>query len=380
MEKQKYYFGGSALIDFQRELHTLAPKTIFLLRGKKSYELCGAKKVIEEICAIERIKVVEWYEFEENPKIEDAKHGVSLLQESGADVIVACGGGSVLDMAKLVRFASSYKGDLTKASFEKTNELIPLFAIPTTAGTGCEATPFAVCYKDRIKYSVEHKDMLPNFAIVYPPFTFENSAKLTASTGFDALAQAIEAYWNKNSTPEADCYALKAIELIYPNLPKAVLCNDNTTRACLSQGAYFAGKAIAITKTTAPHAFSYAFTTYCSYAHGHAVALTFPFFLWLNATQFHQCLQNGIDEDVYSKKMEKLLEMLGMDATAALNQFETYINRIGLICKGCNHENLDYLLSLVNLQRLGNNPVKITPEIVESLHKYLERVIAERQK
>lgn len=72
--------------------------------------------------------------------------------------------------------------------------------------------------------------------------------------------------------------------------------------------------------------------------------------------------------------------MLGMNAATALNQFETYINRIGLICKGCNHENLDYLLSLVNLQRLGNNPVKITPEIVESLHKYLERVIAERQK
>lgn len=371
MKSQTFYFGENALDEFQKELHCLSLKAIFLIRGKNAYKICGAKAVLERIFSEERIHVYEWFDFQENPKIEDLVKGVEFLRSSKASAIIACGGGSVLDMAKLVRFSNSYDGELTGSSFEKSRELLPLFALPTTAGTGCETTPFAVCYKDKAKYSVEHEDIRPDFAVVYPSFTYCNSTYLTACTGFDALAQAIEAYWNKNNTPESDQYALKAIDLIYHNLPKLLSSNNEKYRNLLSEGAYYAGKAIAITKTTAPHAFSYAFTTYCGYPHGHAVSLTFPFFLELNAIRFHQRLQCGIDETLYAHRMKILLDKLDIIPTTALEQATIYVKNIGLHVKGFNHYEIKYLLSKVNLQRLGNNPVKITDDIIDKLYAYL---------
>ena len=120
--------------------------------------------------------------------MEDLERGLLLLQQCKPDIIIAIGGGSVLDMAKLLRFFYSYSGDYIGKEFTKERSLLPLIVLPTTAGTGSEATRFAVLYKDGIKYSVEHNDILPNFAIIYPLFTYTNTKYLTACTGFDALA------------------------------------------------------------------------------------------------------------------------------------------------------------------------------------------------
>lgn len=204
MNNQAVYYGTESLSYLQNRVGNFISKRIFLLRGKKSYVECGAQEILEKIFSNNHIEVIEWKDFSENPKIEDVEKGTSILQDSGAPLIIAIGGGSVIDMAKLIRYAFSYRGDIITGDVTKTKELIPLIALPTTAGTGCESTPFAVCYKDHVKYSVEHPDILPDCALIYPPFTYKNSPYLTACTGFDALAQAIEAYWNVNATPESD--------------------------------------------------------------------------------------------------------------------------------------------------------------------------------
>lgn len=377
MNNQKFFFGHDALGGLQRYLHILNTNKVFIIRGKKSYVTCGARTAINEILTVEGNTAVEWCDFEENPKIEDVAHGLQLLQSSNAEAIIACGGGSVIDMAKLVRFRYSYDGDLTKGDFIKRRDVLPLFAVPTTAGTGCEATPFAVCYKECVKYSVEHKDMLPDYAIVYPPFIYGNPAYLTACTGFDALAQAIEAYWNVNATPESDRYAEKAMYMLWNNLPMAVKNPTNSVRERMAEAAYLAGKAIAITKTTAPHAFSYAFTTYCGIPHGHAVSLTFPFFFSLNILEKgDSVLRNSMNKEQYFVKIKELRGLLGLGKCKDCRQYLTeYINHIGLGRPDYGNTNINGLLSLVNIQRLQNNPVIVTDEIVSKLEKFLKSEI-----
>ena len=321
-------------------------KHVFIVRGTNSYIFCGAAEVMNEVC--KGLRMSEFADFSVNPKDVEAQKGMQLLLDAKPDVMIAIGGGSVMDMAKLIRHYATERG-----------YIVPLWAIPTTAGTGAEATHFAVVYKDGVKHSMEADDILPDAAILYPPFTYGNNAYLTACTGFDALAQAIEAFWNPNATEESDTHALRAISYIHSALPKCVASLDDTRlRDDLLKGAYWAGRAINITKTTAPHAFSYAFTTHCGYPHGHAVAITFPFFAELN-------MKNN-------PKREDLCQLLGLDGDADLKQyFVEYVNRIGLPYQGTSGKDLRELVGQVNLERLRNNPVRITNERIIELENYL---------
>lgn len=347
---QQAYIGKDSIKEIVPLLKKHNAKHVFLVRGKSSYVACGAEEVIKNALNIANCEFTEFYDFSENPKCEDMEKGIELLKSSNADFIIAVGGGSVMDMAKLIRFFSCYKGNITGKSFEKDGSLSPLIAIPTTAGTGAEATHFAVVYRNKVKYSAEHDDMLPDFAIVYPPFTYGNSKYLTACTGFDALAQSIEAFWNLNATEESDVYAERAIRRLWPNLPKVVNNPTWDVRDIVSEGSYWAGRAINITKTTAPHAFSYPFTSYYGYPHGHAVALTFPYFLGLN------CSEKNKDR----VRVNRLLDILGFDGNANLmEQMAKFIESIGLQKREVTVIDKEFILSQVNLERLMNNPVCI---------------------
>ena len=347
---QRAYLGKDSIKELVPLLRKHDVHHVFLVRGKGSYATCGAENIINDALTVVGCNVTEFFDFSENPKCEDMERGIQILKKCNADIIIAVGGGSVLDMSKLIRFFSSYKGEVTDKCFEKTAELLPLIAIPTTAGTGAEATHFAVVYKDKVKYSAEHDDMLPDYAIIYPPFTYGNPKYLTACTGFDALAQAIEAFWNLNANDESDIYAEKAIRLLWPNLPDVVNNPTEELRDKVSEGSYWAGRAINITKTTAPHAFSYPFTTYYGYPHGHAVALTFPYFLEIN------CGEKNDD----TVRVNNLLAILNMDSSLGLMmQMKNYLSRIGLIKKEESIFDKSFILSQVNLDRLKNNPVQL---------------------
>ena len=366
--RQQFFLGDSSISELLPVLRRYAPERIFLVRGKKSYVTCGAAAVMNEVCGILRCSVTEFYDFEENPKLEDVRKGLSLLVSSNSSLIVGIGGGSVLDMSKLLRFFYSYSGEATGCKFLKEKELLPLIALPTTAGTGSEATHFSVLYKDKIKYSVEHTDILPDVAIVYPPFTYNNPKYLTACTGFDALAQGIESYWNVNATEESDEYAKRAIQLLCPNLPVAVNAPTKQARDKVSEGSYWAGRAINITKTTAPHAFSYPFTTYYGYPHGHAVALTFPFFMQYNCMVRNSKLQCSLNVDAYNEKIKILCDLLSFSFMTTYGDMVKYIMKLGLSLKKVGEPfNLELILSSINMDRLSNNPRIFSPEDVVSL-------------
>lgn len=318
--------------------------SLLIVHGHKSYQSCGAMRIINELT--ENVDVVEFDDFTENPKMTDVEKGVSLLQRAEPDAIVAIGGGSVMDMAKLIRHYSY--------------STLQLLAIPTTAGTGAESTQFAVCYIEGIKHSISNESITPDKVLLYPPFTYNNNRYLTSCTGFDALAQAIEAYWNVNSTLESDSYALKAIRLIYPLLIKDVLSPSD--RSLLMKGANEAGRAINITRTTVPHALSYTLTSKYGYPHGHAVALTFPFFLkyYLDG---NETIYMGSDYNQYVSKMNRLREELGL-GTEPFLAMKDYIKRLGLQYDPLRGFDDVVVASGINLERAKNSPMKIDEGVI----------------
>lgn len=338
---QKVYIGKNAIVEWLSKMQTIAPKHCFVVRGHRSFEACGGQDVIKQLQKETHCQISEFEDFSVNPKCEEAQVGVEKLLQSKADMIVAIGGGSVMDMAKLIRHMGAEQG-----------YSIPLHTMPTTAGTGAEATHFAVVYIDGKKQSIAADDVLPDVAVVYPPFTYSNSEYQTACTGFDAVAQAIESFWAKGATEESRAYAKKALGLLWNQLPQLVQNPTEELRDQVAEGAYWAGRAINISTTTAPHAFSYAFTSHYNYPHGHAVALTFPFFVKLNGSK-------------------ELFEMLGLSSKYVSEEMRKYITQLGLSLKLDSSVDIMDTLQEVNLQRLSNNPVEVTPEIIKRLETYL---------
>lgn len=374
MTEQRSYIGKNAIKNLSEIVKSYNPRTIMLVRGHDSYVQSGAEELIGRVIRQDADKVIEFKDFSINPKMEEAEIGTRFLEANKTDLIIAVGGGSALDVAKAMRLFYSFDEDETGTLCQKRN-LIPLIAVPTTAGTGSEATHFSVLYKDGEKYSVAHPSMLPDVAIVDPVFTFNIPAYLTACTGFDALAQAIEAYWNVHATDESDVYAAEAIPNLVECLPLLLADGSNAKlRERVSVAAYRAGQAINITKTTAPHAFSYSFTTYYGFPHGHAVALTIPYFLQFNYTDKQDLLHSALPIGKHLQKMLRLYGWLGIaNEEQAEASMRNFIEKLGLAFQLPPDFDPILIQGNVNAERLGNNPRNMAKPDIKDVVDYLCR-------
>lgn len=357
---QSVAFGDNSQ-KFLKDLFSLyCWKRCFLVTGKDSYQRSGAKDFIENAISNFPRLIYRFSNFETNPNVRDLRVGLNIIREYKPDVIIAIGGGSVIDMGKLLRFFYTHHGDFFSGFYESTGTDLPLIAIPTTSGTGSEATHFAVLYDEsKTKHSIAATDVFPEYAIVNSSLTYNQNSYLTACSGFDALAQAIEAYWNRNATLESDKYAHKAISIIYSTLPLVVTNPTPDLRDKMSEGAYWAGRAIDITKTTAPHAFSYPFTAHYGIPHGHAVAIVFPTIAEFN-------IKNG---NIPKDKVKYLYDLFGSEHI--FKAIERYVTAIGLSIPNKDYS-ADILLKGISLDRLANNPAEINNvHAVEILNKVL---------
>lgn len=253
-------------------LKEVNPKKIFIVSGKKSFS--SVSDGIEIF--LRNKKKYIFNDFCENPNISDIYKGISLYNDYMPDLILAVGGGTAIDIAKSINILAVQKKNIE--SIIKGDEDIccesstPLVVMPTTAGTGSEATNFSVVYIGKRKYSLQHKSMLPNYVILDPYLVRTMPEYVAACTAFDALSQAIESYWSKNATEESKRFSSEAIRLILPNLTASIIKPTVEIRKDIVKAAYLSGCGINITKTTAPHAISYSLTSYFGIPHGHAVA------------------------------------------------------------------------------------------------------------
>jgi len=210
---------------------------------------------------------------------------VNFLRKEKPDLVIGVGGGTIIDTAKCGTILAVNQGKVEDYVREKKKELkkkgVTFVAVPTTAGTGSEVTPWATVWdtQKKKKYSLTSPLMFPAVAVVDPALTDSLPPKITAETGIDALAQAIEAYWSVNHNSVSDKYALEAIGIALGNLEKAVNRPDKKSRDKMAKAALLAGLAFSNTQTTICHALSYPMTAYWNIPHGQAVAISLPAFI-----------------------------------------------------------------------------------------------------
>jgi alcohol dehydrogenase class IV len=365
---QKEFFGIGTLKNLGKLISEYDAKKIFLVYGKKSFRLSGAEEKIAPI-----IENVSYSVFNPtpNPEIEEIKRGISIFKKFNPDIVIAVGGGSVIDSAKAINALSSQSDDpILYVVGEK--KLVyggkPLVAIPTTAGTGSEVTKFATIYINKKKHSLESEKIIPDVALVDPTLTYSLTPYLTASNGLDALCQGIEAYWSVNSTEKSRTYAKKALELAFSNIAKAVKTPSEEVRVAMAKASHFSGKAITISKTTACHAVSYPLTSYFAIAHGHAVALTMPAFLEFNSMVTEDVCNDKRGVVFVKERMAEILSIIGAaDGKEGKRKFYGLLKdiledtRLRDFCIG--EKDIEFILEeSFTPSRMNNNPRSVSKE------------------
>lgn len=370
---QQVYFGPKSLHQLATVLDSFPTSNVFLVTGKDSYRHCGAEQALAYL--LRDKQVTRFSDFATNPKMEDVRRGVQLFRESAPGLVIAVGGGSVIDIAKSINILS-FHDEPWESYAQGTNALsrsgVPFIAIPTTSGAGSEATHFAVVYVNQRKYSLAHPSMVPNVAIIDPELTYTLSPTITASTGIDALCQAIESAWSVHSTPESIAWAHQAIIHALNSLETAVLAPSNEARIRMSEAAYLAGRAINISKTTACHALSYPLTAHFGVSHGQAVALTLSGIFRHNSLVSTSDLNDPRGIKHIQETVNTLMSTLG---TTDIDETESFLTglmrRIGLATSlgelGIHAEHIDQILAEASLERLKNNPRTLSAEQAKAL-------------
>ena len=222
-----------------------------------------------------------------NPTIENVQHGVAAFKASGADYIIAIGGGSSMDTAKAIGIIIANPEFEDVRSLEGTaptqNPCVPIIAVPTTAGTAAEVTiNYVITDVERKRkfVCVDPHDM-PIVAVVDPDMMSSMPKGLTAATGMDALTHAIEGYTTKGAWEMSDMFHLKAIELISKNLRKAV-ANDAEGREGMALGQYIAGMGFSNVGLGIAHSMAHTLGAVYDTPHGVACAMMLPLVMEFN--------------------------------------------------------------------------------------------------
>jgi len=368
-------FGDGAIGHVDEILRQVQPSSIFLVTGDASYASSGAETALTPVLA--RWNVRRFRAGSHSADWSNVERGLTLYRQRHDPILLAVGGGVVLDTAKLISVLSANDIaplDLIQQRSPLTRSGPPVLAVPTTAGTGSEATHFAVVYVDKTKFSVAHESMLPRWAVIDPQLTHSAPPDLTAATGLDALSQAIESLWSASSTPESADDARAAVQLARDNLWRAVRSPSRDVRFAMSKASYLAGRAINVTRTTAPHALSYAMTAHFGVPHGHAVALTVGEMLVYNGDVSHGDVNDRRGPAHVRGAVTEICHLLGCeDARAARVKLSELIASLGLSTRlrdvGIRTaEQRQFIVDQANLQRLTNNPRQLTsPQLVDLL-------------
>ena len=320
------------------------------------------------------IQMVRFSDFQPNPLYENVVEGVKLFRKQSCDAILAVGGGSAMDVAKCIKAYCRMEGNGEDGGFlvqEILPNEIPFLAMPTTAGTGSEATRYAVIYYEGKKQSVTSKSFIPDTVLMDPDCLKTLPLYQKKATMCDALCHAIESFWSVNSTKESREYSRVAIYGIMKNM-EGYLKNTEVGRKGMLLAANTAGKAINITQTTAGHAMCYKITSLFGLTHGHAAILCdrvlFPWMI-KNA---EKCIDPR--GEAYLKQiLDEIGQALGCpDAKAGAEKLKEIYEALEFELPEATKTQFEELKTSVNPIRLKNHPVVLDEETINILyHKIL---------
>ena len=246
-----------------------------------------AQQLANELAALD-IGAHVWCGPDGEPTRGHLDDALAAAADAGADYVIGLGGGSALDVAKLVAalHGSDQQFDDVVGIDLLSSRALPLACIPTTAGTGSEVTPIAILEDEReqLKKGVVSRHLVPDFAYLDPRLTVSKPASVTASTGIDALTHCIEAYANRFAHPVVDVWALEGIRLVAENLERACAEPDNLdAREGMLMASHLGGMCLGPVNTAAVHALAYPLGGEFHVAHGVANSLLLPHVIRFNA-------------------------------------------------------------------------------------------------
>lgn len=373
LAKQRVLNGSGVL----KQLDAVLPnyKNVLLFNDDNGFGPCGAEEYFRymerKLAGRVRFQFVPYAGKALPVEDVDAKYK-EVKSNSGVDLVVAVGGGTVIDLAKIVAVAySNGCGHVDEVLVDRTlqNRLETVY-IPTTAGTGSEATSFAVVYKDRVKYSVDKPSLLPTYTVLDPQLLESLPVPVLNATILDALAQAIESAWACGSTGQSMIYAEDAIRLILENLEEG---KSDSRLEALQMGSHLAGKAINISRTTLPHSISYPMSSHFGVPHGIAVFLTLPGVAELNYRATSEQLQPAAELARVQSAFDMFFRLFGVDTIEALIQrLNDVMVSLGIKRRlrdyGIRKGDLEFLASnALTKGRSDNNPRKVDSETVRAL-------------
>ncbi len=319
------------------------------------------------------VKVFRFSDFQPNPSYDSVVKGIEVFKKNMCDAVFAVGGGSAIDVAKCIKLFAAMDPSGNYLEQDIVPNDIKLFAMPTTAGTGSEATRFAVIYYKGEKQSVSDNSCIPDTVLLDAGVLESLPIYQKKSTMLDALCHAIEAYWSVNSTEESKTYSIEAIRLILKN-KDLYLTNDKIGNLRMLEAANQAGKAINIAQTTAGHAMCYKLTSLYGISHGHAVAMCI-YRLWPYMVH-NLCDCTDLRGEIYLKTVFlQLAKVFGCNKVEnAVSVYQGFYDSLNLD-KPIVRSKMDFeiLRRSVNSVRLKNNPVELSSETINKLyHEILE--------
>lgn len=339
---------------------------VLLVCGRRSFDASGAARVLPALESIAQI--TRFDDFSPNTDADDLVRGLDLSRDDPPDLILGVGGGSAMDLAKLLAAYHDKRGvdevrEAIRSGAQITARSADLVLVPTTAGSGSEATHFAVVYIGHDKFSIAGPALLPDRVVLDADLPRSGLPYQRATSGIDAVCQAAESLWAVGGTTESRAFARAGLHLLLAHLTGFVADPHSDHAVGVSHGAHLAGRAINVSKTTAPHAMSYALTKRHNIPHGHAVALTFGPWMRRHIDATRDQLRPDVDVAAHREAVADLLDAFdASDGAQAHDRFTALLHDLGLepsltaLGVGDDEERAT-LAAAVNTERLGNDPL-----------------------
>jgi len=319
------FSGEHSSIQLCRHMAAAGAQHVLLVTDRPLMDLGIAPSVAAALQAAD-VRVSFYDAVLPDPTLSIAMAGCDLFNASACDTLLAVGGGSSIDTAKMIAVIASHSDDLTAVMGigKLSNPLPPVYAVPTTAGTGSEATQGAVISDDHTheKTIVGGNGMLPLAAALDPGLMTGLPARITAATGMDALTHAVEAYLSVIERNDNQALALSAIRLIFKHLPAVIEhSSDLDHRYAMAYASYLAGKAINQVNVGNVHAIAHQLGAYFRIPHGEANALVLPHMLELyrqHSVESLETLARTLDFHCSSELIQHiraLADIIGLEPT-----------------------------------------------------------------
>jgi alcohol dehydrogenase len=370
---QTVYAGEHALENIPKIIKDVKKVAVYsdqgiLAAGLLDYPLSLIKNTGVEVVIVDNLPT--------EPTCDEAQEVINRFKESGAEFIVAVGGGSVMDIAKLTSILAInqyvVRDLLDNPSLGK--KCIKTLMIPTTAGTGSEATPNSIVAvpEKELKVGIVNTAMIADYVILDGRMIKKLPRKIAASTGVDALAHAIECFTSKKSNPFSDTFALTALEMILNNIEEACDSPDAMdAKNAMLIASFYAGIAITSSGTTAVHALSYPLGGKYHIPHGVANAMMLVPVMKFNEPECREKFALAYDRVVKSESTANTIEE---KSAWIINRLDSIVKHLNIPTSlkdyGVGNEDLEGLVTAgMNVQRLlVNNMREVTPEDARKLY------------